>query len=1092
MLQVLPPIHKLRRSIQRFHKQASPLTQQQQLNKQFADHWERQLNKFVKDLNISDSSNGSIPAVGAEKYLDDQDENPLALSGLHKLDASPHTVIKKLPDSAQNLSLLLNSIDQRAAKSGMANWKSSSTLRSFSPMTDTSTAHCLQPQTLEQLVKDLEPLDKKNSPRLSKEDHDTQTQRKLRRELRQTRNTPPRKPKYLADCGERSPKPAVEHVLALLKPTGRSQSHFPFDPVDENIGGQNASNAGKLYYRQVSSEEEALGLTVHRSPATVGFEAARDRRQSLFALQQLRLANQRRLESEITVFGVIVTDRNAHGLLADAVLDNRKELLVKLRITLKQIIASVTRNVIGDNDFHNIRKFQLLSLLTNIVRDRCRDLYQVNHSCNACLCRSNQLNDREATLLEQIQDSACYTFVVYTYAIEKREQGMIVSTQMLRDPTQDTLITHNYEKENFVVIVVVYLIRKYVFFSNGARKFLNYPNLNTLYKYGQIFSTAPLKLFLNNIVEMTFVNDDVNLRFQSRLNGIFSIFYVVVLELLCISLRASFLTPSRTVVLQLCKSCPYESEANTRRLLSVTHVMSFEIPYLKKAAHPNRYEQGVRNPDDRFLVADGLNPLLFLVYRVGVPVSTYVKAKAVLVTFDNIHYKSSGAFAPVPTSTKERLVELTCEECGKCCKSKAGLVTHHRVHDDKNVGHFHTPGKLYRRQLAHRMPVKRKQIHRANYAAIQTLYHQKRKDAALLCSMSHGRIYTKETAGKGVCNPQQNLFKLLDEMMGAPLKPHQRMEITMNYLLPRLTYSFVLGQIHRNTLKRLDYYIAESAFGKAPFYPVPCTTQCGQRFRIWQDCSGSQPPIQVHGAFVNTKELAAAWGDGPHKSVDGRGLRGLVASPLSNRWLVFPERVFPRIFIRGIQLRCNLLRTRVRSTRHGHGGQTIFCRGNCGQPKSLVHILQSCWITHDARCARHNQVAMGLAKPFCCLGYTVFEKLRAPTSRSFIKPDCLERRATVIDVSIVSDGRGVTVRNEKKEKHGVDEYSLAIISTLRAIGCDVDFLVHQPMTIAYRGIGFPQSAKTVIGLGRPKVTVTVTAIVSSLRTYDTFMRGAWH
>ncbi|KAG5448173.1 hypothetical protein CSKR_105682 [Clonorchis sinensis] len=630
MLQVLPPIHKLRRSIQRFHKQASPLTQQQQLNKQFADHWERQLNKFVKDLNISDSSNGSIPAVGAEKYLDDQDENPLALSGLHKLDASPHTVIKKLPDSAQNLSLLLNSIDQRAAKSGMANWKSSSTLRSFSPMTDTSTAHCLQPQTLEQLVKDLEPLDKKNSPRLSKEDHDTQTQRKLRRELRQTRNTPPRKPKYLADCGERSPKPAVEHVLALLKPTGRSQSHFPFDPVDENIGGQNASNAGKLYYRQVSSEEEALGLTVHRSPATVGFEAARDRRQSLFALQQLRLANQRRLESEwetelsqasgarkfrvlyytyrfveltIRVLlrhrGLLNTVRDSRycsysqpsaptevqpiscpllqatlrsfmfigpqpksnqtqatcisdpplygtqlpfymrslrigpkptaftkqivcggkrtgsrspsfmrprfisrttsvrmrtkrawssaiipqGLLADAVLDNRKELLVKLRITLKQIIASVTRNVIGDNDFHNIRKFQLLSLLTNIVRDRCRDLYQVNHSCNACLCRSNQLNDREATLLEQIQDSACYTFVVYTYAIEKREQGMIVSTQMLRDPTQDTLITHNYEKENFVVIVVVYLIRKYVFFSNGARKFLNYPNLNTLYKY---------------------------------------------------------------------------------------------------------------------------------------------------------------------------------------------------------------------------------------------------------------------------------------------------------------------------------------------------------------------------------------------------------------------------------------------------------------------------------------------------------------------------------------------------------------------------------------------------------------------------------
>ncbi|GAA57410.1 nuclear factor related to kappa-B-binding protein [Clonorchis sinensis] len=94
----------------------------------------------------------------------------------------------------------------------------------------------------------------------------------------------------------------------------------------------------------------------------------------------------------------------------------------------------------------------------------------------------------------------------------------------------------------------------------------------------------------------------------------------------------------------------------------------------------------------------------------------------------------------------------------------------------------------------------------------------------------------------------------------------------------------------------------------------------------------------------------------------------------------------------GIQLRCNLLRTRVRSARHGYGGQTILCRGNCGQPESLVHILQSCWITHDARCAHHNRVARELAKRLRRLGYTVFEELRAPTSTSFIKPDLIAVR----------------------------------------------------------------------------------------------------
>ncbi|KER31985.1 hypothetical protein T265_01914 [Opisthorchis viverrini] len=40
----------------------------------------------------------------------------------------------------------------------------------------------------------------------------------------------------------------------------------------------------------------------------------------------------------------------------------------------------------------------------------------------------------------------------------------------------------------------------------------------------------------------------------------------------------------------------------------------------------------------------------------------------------------------VPNSTHERLVELICEECGRCCKSKAGLAAHHRVHVYESVG----------------------------------------------------------------------------------------------------------------------------------------------------------------------------------------------------------------------------------------------------------------------------------------------------------------------------------------------------------------------------------------------------------------------
>ena len=143
----------------------------------------------------------------------------------------------------------------------------------------------------------------------------------------------------------------------------------------------------------------------------------------------------------------------------------------------------------------------------------------------------------------------------------------------------------------------------------------------------------------------------------------------------------------------------------------------------------------------------------------------------------------------------------------------------------------------------------------------------------------------------------------------------------------------------------------------------------------------------------------------------GLGLQEAAGSSLSSRWLMAPASVFPRIFIRGIHLRCSLLRTKVRDSRDGRVDLTVLCRGICGQPESLSHILQSCWTTHDARCARHNRVARELAKRLHSTGYTVFEEFRVPTANSFMKPDLIAVKngvATVMDVSIVGGGRAAT------------------------------------------------------------------------------------
>ena len=48
------------------------------------------------------------------------------------------------------------------------------------------------------------------------------------------------------------------------------------------------------------------------------------------------------------------------------------------------------------------------------------------------------------------------------------------------------------------------------------------------------------------------------------------------------------------------------------------------------------------------------------------------------------------------------------------------------------------------------------------------------------------------------------------EIRKAPLKPYQRMDILRFYLIPKMMHSLTLGQVHPNTLKRLDTMIRQA------------------------------------------------------------------------------------------------------------------------------------------------------------------------------------------------------------------------------------------------------------------------------------------
>ena len=393
--------------------------------------------------------------------------------------------------------------------------------------------------------------------------------------------------------------------------------------------------------------------------------------------------------------------------------------------------------------------------------------------------------------------------------------------------------------------------------------------------------------------------------------------------------------------------------------------------------------------------------------------------------------------------------------------------------------------------------------------------------------------------GKAITKHREQLHNMLAEIRQAPLKPHQRIELTRQYMLPKLTHSLVLGKVHRNTLKKLDNSIRQAIrlWLRLPhdtpngyFYTainsgglgLSCLSttiplqrksrlekllaaQCPVLRNVVKDPSfgpvlrDANIPVRVNHTIVSSKqEAASAWHSSLVSSADGRGLREMASSPLSSRWLLHPERVFPRIYIRAIHLRCNLMRTKVRSSRGRRGDQSVLCRGNCGQPESLAHILQSCWITHDARCARHNRVAKDLARRLRTLGYTVLEEPRVPTATSFIKPDLIAVRgevAVIMDVTIVGDNRSHVAYEEKIQKYGTEAYSTAIKSALTLCGLPVTSLIHQPVVLSYRGILFCASAKALLRLGVQSFVVSdlsLLTITGSLRVYDTFMRGTWH
>ncbi|KAL7053741.1 hypothetical protein AAHC03_026817 [Spirometra sp. Aus1] len=388
--------------------------------------------------------------------------------------------------------------------------------------------------------------------------------------------------------------------------------------------------------------------------------------------------------------------------------------------------------------------------------------------------------------------------------------------------------------------------------------------------------------------------------------------------------------------------------------------------------------------------------------------------------------------------------------------------------------------------------------------------------------------------GKVTVGHRSALSGMLEELTRAPLKPQQRITLLKRHCVPKLLHKLVLGAVHRNTLKRLDVQVRQSvrrwlklpadtptSFLHAPIVDgglgIPCLSVLvpfAKRRRLDSVLSSAEPVVRAaatmpsaisglrlaaqpvrmgHTVLASKDDARNYWRNELYNSADGRPLAQFAKSACASHWLSSPARVFPWLYLRGIQLRAGVLSTKSRRSR-GAGITDVLCRGQCGQRETLFHILQCCQVTHRARVWRHNLAMKLLASKLIARGHEVLVEPHIPEGQTFKKPDivvCADDRLTVVDVAVADEDLMDTVYAGKTRHYSTVE----VEGNLRRIlGKPADFPVsHAPAIFSSRGALSPRSEASLKLLGLSKFDLSdlcLAVIRGSLKAYDVYVRGA--
>jgi hypothetical protein len=291
--------------------------------------------------------------------------------------------------------------------------------------------------------------------------------------------------------------------------------------------------------------------------------------------------------------------------------------------------------------------------------------------------------------------------------------------------------------------------------------------------------------------------------------------------------------------------------------------------------------------------------------------------------------------------------------------------------------------------------------------------------------------------------PSNALFHLeARRLLKSPLKPSQKLYMANTYLFPRVLARLQHLRVSKKILARADFicralvksilhlpkttpnaylHAARNDGGlgvphfaqKIPVVMYKRLENClvsamGRPFSEETFRKAQNLFLSIAGGVVRSSEAQKRQtAENLEVGYSGNGIRQVGNVRRGSRWIEHPPTNWSgATFVKAVQLRGNMLPTVGIPSNPPDARK---CRGGCQKVESLSHVVQGCYVTHEARIARHDHTCSLISKFARKSGWAVEAEPRIRLSDGTLrKPDLLltnAQYAVICDIGVHWEGQ---------------------------------------------------------------------------------------